>query len=146
MMQRKQALIGLCLVLWAVALWAQRSPVASEQMRFEAQILRDTAALHRLLSDDLCYIHSNAVAETKTDFIRSVASGSIQYQAMRKLQHTKVQTWGRTALLQGIAEVQGLYQGNAFAMTLRYTSMYRKEKGRWRLIAWQSTRMPAAGG
>lgn len=142
MMPIKQAFIGFCLVVWAGALWAQRSLAASEQMRFEAQVSRDTAALGRLLSEDLLYVHSNALAENKADFIRSVASGSIQYLAMRKLQSTMAQIWGKTALLQGIVEVQGLYQGNAFAMTLRYTSVYRKEKGCWQLVTWQSTRIP----
>ncbi len=142
MMGVRQALIGCCLALLANALWAQRSPAASEQMRFEAQVSRDTAVLQRILAHDLLYVHSNALAETKTDFIRSVASGSIQYLAMRKLQGVKAQIWGKTALLQGLVEVQGLYQGNAFAMTLRYTSVYQKEKGRWQLVAWQSTRVP----
>ncbi len=111
-------------------------------MRFEAQVLRDTASLARLLSEDLIYVHSNALVESKTDFLRSVGGGGIRYLEIRKLEGGTVSVWGKTALSQGIVEVKGLYQGNEFQMALRYTSIYRKEKGIWRLYSWQSTRIP----
>jgi len=121
---------------------AQKTIVLSEQMRFSAQISQDTAALHRLLADDLVYIHSNALVETKTDFIRSVGGGGIRYLAMSSTSPAEIRQWGKTAVAVGIVSVRGLYQGTEFDMRLRYTSVYRKNKGIWQLSSWQSTRLP----
>ena len=111
-------------------------------MRFSAQISRDTAALYRLLADDLVYIHSNALVETKTDFIRSVGGGGIRYLAMKKTETGPIRQWKKTAVAIGIVDVRGLYQGKEFEMRLKYTSVYRKNKGVWQLSSWQSTRLP----
>jgi hypothetical protein len=121
---------------------AQKSVAQSESMRFLAQISQDTAALHRLLADDLVYIHSNALVETKTDFIRSVGGGGIRYLAMQKTETGPIRQWEKTAVAIGIVDVRGLYQGKEFEMRLRYTSVYRKLKGIWQLSSWQSTRLP----
>ena len=121
---------------------AQRTVFESEQMRFQAQVARDTAALERLLADDLVYVHSNALVEDKAAFIHSVGGGGIRYLAMEKTESLPLQTWGKVALCRGIVKVKGALQGNAFDMTLRFTSVYRKEKGIWKLISWQSTRVP----
>jgi hypothetical protein len=32
--------------------------------------------------------------------------------------------------------------GNQVVAQLAYTDVYRRERGRWRLIAWHSSRMP----
>lgn len=130
------------ILLSAEDLYAQRSVPESEQFRFNAQITQDTAALHRLLTDDLVYIHSNALVETKTDFIRSVGGGGIRYLAMSSTSPAEIRQWGKTAVAVGIVSVRGLYQGTEFEMRLRYTSVYRKNKGIWQLSSWQSTRLP----
>lgn len=123
-------------------LCAQRSVTESEQLRFDAQVSQDTAALHRLLANDLVYIHSNALVESKADFIRSVGGGGIRYLSMQKVKADPVRQWGKTAVAVGVVAVRGLYQGSEFAMQLRYTSIYRKTGGNWQLCSWQSTRLP----
>lgn len=136
--------IALLLAMSAVpfSVTAQKSVAQSESMRFSAQISQDTTALHRLLSDNLIYIHSNALVETKPDFIRSVGGGGIRYLAMSSVSPAEIRQWGKTAVAVGIVNVRGLYQGVAFDMRLRYTSVYRKHKGIWQLSSWQSTRVP----
>ncbi|MBX2927170.1 MAG: nuclear transport factor 2 family protein [Saprospiraceae bacterium] len=120
--------------------YGQRTVPESETMRFQAQVSRDTAALADLLSDDLVYIHSNALIETKADFIRSVSSGGIRYLAMQAEGKPVIRQWGKTAISNGLALVSGLYQGTKFDIRLYYTAVYRKEKGIWKLCSWQSTK------
>lgn len=109
-------------------------------MRFQAQVSRDTVALADLLSDDLVYIHSNALIGTKADFIRSVSSGGIRYLAMQAEGEPVIRQWGRTAISNGIVVVSGIYQGAKFDIRLHYTAVYRKEKSIWKLCSWQSTK------
>ena len=119
----------------------QRTVAESEYMRFRAQISRDTALLSGLVANDLMYIHSNALVETKAGFLHTVGGGAIQYLSMEKTESDAIRAWGKTGLSRGVVKVSGIFQGAAFDMTLRFTSVYRKEKGTWKLFSWQSTRV-----
>lgn len=113
----------------------------SEQDRFRAQTTRDTQTLDKLLADGLIYIHSNGLVEDKADFIGSVSSGGIRYERMIPREGRQVWRRGRTAVINGVVDVEGSYRGTAFDIALRYTSVYRKKKGRWQLMRWQSTKL-----
>lgn len=131
--------IFVLLVFIQLGLWAQDTDLLTrEQARFQAQIEQNTVALSDLLHDDLYYLHSNGLAESKTDFIHSVSSAKIVYQRMIP-QNQQIRRYKRTAILTGLLQVSGLYEGNPFDIELYYTSIYLKKKGRWLLVSWQST-------
>jgi ketosteroid isomerase-like protein len=123
-------------------LFAQSGPEISEQNRFEAQVTKDTVLLEKLLDDDLVYVHSNALVESKADFLNSIGGGGIQYLEMGKMSGEPVRRWGKTALMTGLIAVKGIYRQSPFEVQLRYTSVYRKDKGLWKLVSWQSTKIP----
>lgn len=117
---------------------ARPAVLSAERARFNAMVAADTTALRPLLHPDLLYIHSNGLEESATDLVASVASGGIVYRAFAALQPPRVWVRGRTALVDGTVEVSGYYRGTAFDVPLRYTSVYYRARGRWRLIRWQS--------
>lgn len=132
-----------CLLIAVSGLLLAQSPVlVSEDARFAAQVARDTAALGEMVMDNLIYIHSNALVETKADFIESVGSGRIQYLAMAPIGERALARYGRTAVITGLVGVEGKYQGRTFSLKLRYTAVYRKSGGDWKLLRWQSTQVP----
>jgi hypothetical protein len=51
----------------------------AESALYRAMIAQDFATLRRLLADDLVYIHSTAVAETKDAYLTGVAQGLYDY-------------------------------------------------------------------
>ncbi|MEM9675783.1 MAG: nuclear transport factor 2 family protein [Bacteroidota bacterium] len=112
-----------------------------ERARFDAMIRADTAALREVLHPDLLFIHSNGLEESADGMVASVASGTIVYQAFEPQQPPGVQVLGKMALVDGLVRVKGLYRGTEFAVNLRYTSVYRKVRGQWLLIRWQSTKV-----
>ena len=112
----------------------------AEQARFEAQIRQDTAALRFLLAEDLTYFHSNGLAETKNDFIQSVGNGKIRYLNISRTGETHLRTYGKTGIITGIIAVKGQINEKDFDVSLRYTSVYVKQKKIWKLVAWQSTK------
>ncbi len=114
------------------------SLISAEQARFDAQIARDVGALDDLLHEELYYLHSNGLAESKSDFIASVTSGKIEYLEMAPQDH-QYRRYGKTAILSGLVEVAGNYQGTPFSLGLYYTSVYLKKRGQWVLVSWQST-------
>jgi ketosteroid isomerase-like protein len=119
----------------------QRTVQASEDQRFAAIVRQDTVQLRHLLHDDLIYVHSNALIETKRDFIHSVHSGKIVYQAFNRTK-MQVEQSGKMAIVNGEVNTKGLLNGNPFDVNLRYLAVYRKRKGQWSLYRWQSTRIP----
>ena len=117
--------------------------LAAERLRFQAQTARDTAALRNLVDADLLYVHSNGLEESRRDFLNNVATGAIEYRTLQPVPNTqRVLKLGRNAaLVQGAVAVSGLYRGTPFDIRLRYTSVYRKRRGRWRLLTWQSLKI-----
>lgn len=118
------------------------SPVlADENRRFDAMTRSDTAALRGLLHDDLVYIHSNALIESKEQHLAAIAAGQLVYQKMTP-ENVRVRRYAKTALTNGTVQVKGLLNGTPFEVRLTYTAVYLKKRGTWRLLNWQSTRIP----
>jgi hypothetical protein len=113
----------------------------AESARFRAQVEKDGVALQTLLDDDLYYLHSNGLIENKQDFITSVSGGKIVYSQMTASEH-RIRLYGKTAVLYGLVMVRGEYKGEPFDIGLYYTSVYRKKRGKWLLVNWQSTKKP----
>ena len=50
-----------------------------EKDRFKAMIGKDSIALERILANDLLYIHSNGVIDSKETLIKNIMSGKVEY-------------------------------------------------------------------
>src|SRR5580698_9188913 len=55
---------------------------AAEQALYRAMIAQDFTALRELLADDVVYIHSTAVAESKDAYLDGVRGGLYDYAAI----------------------------------------------------------------
>ena len=110
-----------------------------EDRRIKAMIDDDFATLEAVLADDLTYTHSSGVVDTKASYIETLRSGKTKYQTIERLPSV-VRIYGDTAIITGTATV-GL-RGQAAPFTLRYTLAYVMRDGQWRMVAWQSTRLP----
>ncbi len=120
---------------------SERAVLDAEQRRFEAMTRKDTVSLRDMLADDLVYVHSNTVTETKKEHISAISSGQIVYAKMTREQ-ARVRRYGKTAICNGTVQVQGILRDASFEIKLLYTAVYRKKGGKWRLVNWQSTRVP----
>lgn len=138
-------LLFICLYLTPTATWGQSGRTSSvletEALRFEAMTRKDTAFLKNLLHEDLVYIHSNGLTETKKEHLRAISTGSIVYKSLDRAPGTRIRRYGKWAITNGAVHVSGMLNGNSFDLQLRYTAIYRKKKGKWWLLNWQSTRV-----
>ncbi len=114
--------------------------LATEQQRFASMVSRDTVALRPLLADDLVYIHSNALQETKAAHLSAIATGRLVYASMLR-ETAQVRRYGKMALTNGIVRVTGVVNDTSFDVRLLYTAVYRRVRGQWQLVNWQSTRV-----
>jgi hypothetical protein len=111
-----------------------------DSLRFSKMISRDTAFLVKYLDSYLLYIHSNGLVEDRNDHLNNIAKGSIIYQNFQikdaRYIRKKDNLFGR-----GLIHVQGIYKGTEFSVSLRFSNIYKKTKGVWRLLYWQSTKI-----
>lgn len=144
-MQRLTLFLLLLMLLSSVELSAQGKRVQSlldaERARFEAMTRRDTTALRQMLAEELTYVHSNGLRESKAEHLSNIAKGRIVYQEMVPIE-TQVRRYGKVGLITGVVRVGGLYEDRRFELRLRYTSAYVRKGGKWRLVAWQSGSLP----
>jgi len=112
-----------------------------ETRRFKAMTDQDTAALDRILSEDLTYIHSSARVDTKTQFISSIRSGELKYLSIVP-SDLRVRVYIKTAVVTGRAAIKVEIRGQPMALELRFTDTYVLQGGRWQMVAWESTRIP----
>jgi hypothetical protein len=118
---------------------AEQAVRQAEDRRIKAMIDDDFGTLDAVLADDLTYVHSNGVVDTKASYMETLRSGKTKYQTIERLPSV-VRVYGNTAIVTGTATV-GL-RGQAAPFTLRYTLAYVMRDGQWRMVAWQSTRLP----
>lgn len=137
-------IVSLCCCFLFSTLQAQNSKakevLAAESARFEAMTRADTAALKPMLSEELWYVHSNAMTETRQVHLNAIASQKLVYEKMDR-ESASVRTYGKTALVNGKLAVRGKLNGNPFELCLLYTAVYRKKHRIWQLVNWQSTKV-----
>jgi hypothetical protein len=115
--------------------------LAAEDARYEAQTGDDYAAMQRLFGEDLVYIHSSAVVDSKATYIDSMRSGAVKYRVMRRSDVT-VRTYGCIAMISGLANFEVTVKGQEISVDLRFHSVWAKRDKGLQFVSWQATRVP----
>ena len=122
---------------------AEQQVLQAEKDRFAAMTKVDEAALNKLLADDLTYVHTSALLQTKKEFIDSLKSGAIKYVSMTPNEADwKVRILGNVAIVNGAATVHVVDHGTDLNFRLRYTTVHANRSGSWQLLSWEATRFP----
>src|SRR5258708_35523997 len=116
--------------------------IERDKKRMQAMAAKDLATLEAVLADDLVYAHSSARLDTKKSLISGMTSGSTVYTSCEP-SDVKAQEFGDTVVLTGIAQIKVVVGGTPNAFGVRFTDVYAKRNGRWHMVTWQSTRLPA---
>jgi ketosteroid isomerase-like protein len=113
----------------------------AEQARYDAQMNNDFAAMERLYADDLVYIHSSTVIDTKASFIESMRSGAVKYRKMTR-GDVKVRTFGSVAIITGSGSFEVTARGQDLRLDLLFHAVWAKRNGAAQFVSWQATRLP----
>ncbi len=111
-----------------------------QQQRLDAMISQDSATLQAFLSDELIYIHSNALVENKAEHLRTIVSQKIEYQRFNYDEKPTIRIEKNIGILTSVLHVEGLMNKKPFDTHLFFTAIYQKTKKGWQLLRWQSTK------
>ena len=146
-MKRLSVFVLLVSATWSVGQTglgrAEQEVLQVESERVQAVVRADTAALDRILADELTYTHSTGRVDSKPQFIGAIQSGELTYLAM-KHDDVRVRVYGDVAVLAGrsAAKVKSpRTQGQTMDLDIRFLNVYARRNARWQQVAWQSTRI-----
>jgi hypothetical protein len=113
-----------------------------EDALYAAMIALDYAALDDLLSDDLSYVHSTGVAESKPAYLAALKRGLYEYAAVTR-HDGSTQIFGTCAVTRGTIEMMVGATGSAKGtIRLRDVLVWVRQGATWRLTLRQATRIP----
>src|SRR5882672_4140408 len=116
--------------------------IALDKKRMDAMAQKDIATLNQVIADDLIYTHSSARLDTKQSLIGNMESGATVYTSVEP-SDVKAQDLGDAVVLTGVAQIRVVSNGNPNAFGVRFPDIYAKRNGRWQMVTWHSTRLPA---
>jgi hypothetical protein len=109
--------------------------------RRRALVDGDVATLSTLLADGLRYGHANGTLQSKQELLDDLASGELRYRAIRYETSDACEVGGAW-VVSGRQTVEVTAGGREITSRSVFVAVYTHERGRWRLVAYQSTPLP----
>ncbi len=106
-----------------------------------AVLNNDVAVIDQLLADDYLGVTANGTLETKADAIAMRRSGNIRISELQPTD-TKVRVYGNTAVVTSRVQLAGTSDDHDISGTYRYTRVYNKRSGAWKIVSFEASRIP----
>ena len=102
--------------------------------RIRAQIGADAVALDRIYADDSIGVGPSGTVRTKAQVISDFTSGDLKFQSI-VTDEVQVHVYANTAVETGLSTMSGQDKGKPVPRDTRFTRIWVKQEGRWRLVA-----------
>ena len=117
---------------------------SADDARIAAMSSPERSRLSAIFSDDLRYAHSTGAVDTKTSLIDTLTSGKTKYLRFDYLEREFSFPAPGLALMTGRVRIRVATAEGEMENALSFLAVWRKEKGQWRFLAWQSCKLPPA--
>ena len=112
---------------------------ALERKRIDATRANDVAALDPLLHPSLIYVNSVGQIYDKQSYLREIGTNSLSYEVDFNVRETEVRALDNLIVLAGVMLGHARLEGEQQVFHFRCLSVWRKDDGEWRMLAWQSS-------
>jgi ketosteroid isomerase-like protein len=102
--------------------------------RIQAQIHADATALDRIYAADFIGVGPSGRVRSKAQVISDFTSGDLKFQSITT-DEVQVRVYENTAVETGLSTMVGQDKGKAVPRDNRFTRVWVKLQGRWRLVA-----------
>lgn len=113
---------------------------ALEMQWRDAELSNNVSQMDRLLADDYVGISANGTVQTKTQALDQYKAGTLRIQSL-DLSDLKVRVFGDTAVVTSLATLSGVNGQSDISGNYRYTRVYNKRLGQWKIVSFEASRM-----
>lgn len=137
--------------LFALGHYAQPAAAGSKAYRelirlnseYDAALVAgDAVVLDRLYADDFVYTTFDGTMRSKAQQLDFTRSGILKLSSGAS-DNVRIRVYGKTAVMTGRFRARGTFDGKPLEVNERYTAVWIKMKGRWRLVAEQGNEIKA---
>lgn len=107
-----------------------------EQLKFDAQLHRNSAALDTMLDDGLMWVDEGGTLLTKSSYLQSLHDSSSTHL---RIETMKVKVLDRMAIVVGIYDETGVKSGQPYHRHCRFIDTWALKNSKWILIAATAT-------
>jgi ketosteroid isomerase-like protein len=115
---------------------AERALLRTNREYDEALVRGDAGALERIYADEFVYTTFDGEVRDKAQQIAFTRSGDLKLESGRS-DDVRVRVYGDTAVMTGRFTAKGQFRGEKIEVHERYTAVWVRSRGRWRLVAEQ---------
>jgi hypothetical protein len=140
MLQRKLILLPLiflfsvCVLAQSPAINQQERLIALEKMWDQAQLLRDAAALERLVGPGFINTEWDGTVSDRAKFLSDIRDPLYKPAAM-SIRDLSIKLYGSTAIVVGGYHTEGRYRDQPYDHVGRFTDTWILQDGRWQCVA-----------
>lgn len=130
------------------ALKQQQKSAEEEVLEIEAASRRaslddDNEFFERVAVDDFQSIDPMGTIRAKAEMLARRRAGVVKFHAM-PVEDEHVRLYGSAAVVTGVAHIEAEHEHSSISGSYRFTRVYVKQLGRWRVVSSHSTRIAAA--
>ena len=116
-----------------------------EQQWQQASVSNNIKVMDALLADDYIGITSNGTIETKAQVLAQRRAGTMRIVNM-EINDLHVRVYGDTAVVTSKAELSGSNGASDISGEYRYTRVYNRRFGQWKIVSFEASRMHDSTG
>jgi len=141
---KRSLIVGSLLLLAAVSAHAQTRSQSQrgvvdeirklDRERIQAQVKADAVELERIYADDFIGVGPSGTLRTKKDVLADFTSGRLKFQSITT-DDVRIRVYGNAAVETGLSTMKGQDAGKAVPEENRFTRVWIKQGGRWRLVS-----------
>jgi hypothetical protein len=117
---------------------ASEAVLRADEARLTAMMAGNAAGLNAVFSDELVFIHSDGRRESKRDYVKNLTAGDTAYADAKTADLQTQRVSDDVIVLTGAQSMRKKLGAEWSQIDLRFQSVWRKEKGGWRMVAWLS--------
>jgi ketosteroid isomerase-like protein len=107
----------------------------------DAMLVRDMNTLDKIFSDDVIITTFDGSTRGKKEELEAVKPNPDLKTLSIGNKYIRIKVYGQTAVVTALTEMQSSFRGRKMDIFFRFTSVFAKKKGRWRMVALQTTRI-----
>jgi len=149
------AAVALVFAVCANALYAGQPKPKKRDNRHEIEQLEeawrtavlksDTNALSTLLADDYIAITASGILQTKQEALASIRNGRVRVTSL-DVSDRKLRFYGKTALVNSVANVTATNASGDVTGAFRYTRVYvLNPQGQWKIVSFEASHIRDSG-